>query len=233
MFLRSIIFGVCLIYGWQGISQTERINRLDNNGKRHGEWKKYFDDSDQVRYEGVFEHGKEIDTFKFYKPEQEKPAAIKVFNRKNDSVDMKFFDHKGRLESEGIIVDENREKTWKYYRKGNLDQPIMTEEYQNGKLHGWKITYYSDGKPTEKTHYKQGLKDGELLIYGQNGQLLQKYNYKNDKLHGNSKIFNAEGNINSEGAYKQGLRDGEWRFYSEGKLDSIQKYPLPDPVKKN
>ncbi|HLS31191.1 MAG TPA: hypothetical protein VK021_10070 [Flavobacteriaceae bacterium] len=230
--LRSIIFGLCLIYGLQGLSQTEKINRFDENDKRHGLWKKYFDQTDQLRYEGVFDHGKEIDTFKFYKPNQKSPAAIKIFNSNNDSVAMKFYDHKGRIESEGIIINENREGVWKYYKKGKENQPIMTEEYKNGKLHGWKKTYYSDGQPTEKTHYKHGLRDGESLIYGKNGQVLQQYKYKNDKLHGHSKVYNAKGNILSEGSYKQGLRDGEWKFYTDEKLDSVQKYPLPDPVKK-
>lgn len=232
LIFRSTIIGICVILSFQCWGQAEKINQFDENEKRHGLWKKYYEKRGQLRYEGVFEHGKEIDTFKFYKPKQEKPAAIKTFNRHNDSVGMKFYDKKGRLESEGIMLDENREGIWRYYKKGKKDHPIMTEEYKNGELHGWKTTYYSDGEPTEKTHYKSGLKDGELIIYGENGQVLQQYTYKKDKLHGHSKAFNAEGKLNSEGAYKQGLRDGEWKFYTDGEIDSIQKYPLPDPVKK-
>ena len=45
---------------------SQEINQLDSNGKRHGIWKKTFEDTNILRYEGEFFHGKERGLFKFY-----------------------------------------------------------------------------------------------------------------------------------------------------------------------
>src|SRR6476469_2758778 len=44
----------------------ENINKLDENGKKHGLWRGLFDESKRVRYEGTFDHGKETGIFTFY-----------------------------------------------------------------------------------------------------------------------------------------------------------------------
>ena len=46
---------------------AQSINQFDANGERHGLWKKNFEGTDQPRYEGTFDHGKEVGIFKFYK----------------------------------------------------------------------------------------------------------------------------------------------------------------------
>ncbi len=234
LFMKNIFIIIFPLISIQVFAQAENINQYDQEGKRHGEWKKYYnDDGKNLRYEGKFQHGKEVGTFKFYKPNSKgKPAATKTYVEEHDSIHMKFFTKKGRLESEGNLIDKDREGVWKYYKNGYKDNLMMTENYQNGKLHGWKIIYFPDGKIMEKTYYQKGKKEGDLIIYAENGEVLQEYRYKNNKLHGNSKVYNSRGQIISEGAYKQGHRDGKWRYYTEGKLDSIQKFPLPDPVKK-
>ena len=49
------------------IAFAQKNNQMDADGNRHGIWKKNFDNTQQVRYEGEFNHGKEIGLFKFYK----------------------------------------------------------------------------------------------------------------------------------------------------------------------
>ena len=53
-----LLFFVCVM-GW-----SQDINQFDAEGKRHGVWKKNFEGTDQLRYEGEFDHGKEIDWLK-------------------------------------------------------------------------------------------------------------------------------------------------------------------------
>ena len=47
------------------ISQTD-FNKLDAKGKKHGVWKGFYAESKRPRYEGTFEHGKEIGIFNFF-----------------------------------------------------------------------------------------------------------------------------------------------------------------------
>ncbi|MDR6301456.1 toxin-antitoxin system YwqK family antitoxin [Mesonia maritima] len=204
-------------------SQSEKINQFDKQGKRHGEWIKKYEGSDQIRYEGTFEHGKEIGTFKFYKPKSEdQPTATKTYFAEHDSVQVKFFTKKGELVSKGNMIDKKREGIWKYYFKdGNL---MMQETYKNDVLNGWKIVYFPNGKITEKKHFENGVANGENLIYAKNGTLIQSYTYKDGKLHGSTETYNASGNLISEGNYKQGKRTGEWKFYKNNSLDEVKQY---------
>ena len=45
---------------------AQDINKLDENGKKNGLWKGFYEGSKRPRYEGAFEHGKETGTFKYF-----------------------------------------------------------------------------------------------------------------------------------------------------------------------
>ena len=87
-FLFSII--LLLMYSF---SFAQTLNQFDTNGNRHGIWKKYFEGTKSVRYEGEFKHGKEIGVFKFYKYIDEKSvlSTTKQFNDSNYIAEVKFF----------------------------------------------------------------------------------------------------------------------------------------------
>lgn len=210
-----------------GYSQSEEVNQYDQDGKRHGAWMKHYENSDQIRYQGTFEHGKEVGVFKFYLPDsKDQPKATKEFSSENDSVQVTYFNSKGKVTSEGKMIGENREGKWKYYQKNQEDKLLMVENYSGDKLEGWKIVYFPNGEITEKTLYENGMKNGEQYIYSEEGQLLQHYHYKKDRLHGPSKVYNGYGELLSSGNYKNGLRDGEWTFYKEDQPDSTEVYPI-------
>jgi hypothetical protein len=46
------------------MSQVD-FNKLDSQGKKHGFWKGFYEESKRSRYEGTFEHGNEIGKFQF------------------------------------------------------------------------------------------------------------------------------------------------------------------------
>lgn len=224
---KNVITGIFILLASHVFAQKEQINQLDENGKKHGVWKKYYKEPKQLRYKGQFEHGKEVGTFTFYKNNKKhKPVATKTYKPHNDTVFIKFFSDKGYLITKGYLIDKKNVGKWIYYRKNNKKQVMMTENYRDGKLDGVKNIYFSNGKLTEEINYKNGKKDGDHKIYGENGQLIQQYHYVDNVLQGYSKVYDAKGNVISEGKYKNGKRDGNWRFYTKGKLDSIQKYPL-------
>lgn len=208
-------------------SSAQAVNQLDDQGKRHGVWKKYYDNSPQLRYEGNFVHGVEIDTFKFFKPDSKKqPAAVKIYRPDTDTVEVRSYDPKGFMTSEGTLIGQSREGKWKYFKKGYQNRLIMVEHYQNDRLEGTKTTYFPNGQVTAIEEYKDGMKNGVKKVYSVNGTLLQEYHFVKDQLHGYSRIFDAKGRLESEGNYKKGVRDGEWKFYADGQPDYTEHYPL-------
>ena len=45
---------------------SQEYNKLDSNGKKHGLWKGVHEASQRPRYEGTFDHGKEVGVFKYF-----------------------------------------------------------------------------------------------------------------------------------------------------------------------
>nr|WP_321222974.1 toxin-antitoxin system YwqK family antitoxin [uncultured Psychroserpens sp.] len=198
----------------------ESINQFDKDGKRHGVWKKYFDKTKQLRYEGQFDHGKEIGTFKFYTLNRGTSvlSATKVFNLNNENADVKFLSSKGKLISEGQMKGKLYSGKWVYYH--NKSDAVMATEFynENGKLEGEKLVFYPDGTTAEKANYKNGLLNGISTWYAKNGKILKEFTYLNDELNGECKYYDTNGNLEAEGTYRKDLKHGIWKYYKNGKL---------------
>lgn len=219
-----ILFALLSGYFTLSFSQSE-INKMDADGKRHGLWKKTFDGSNQLRYEGTFDHGTEVGKFKFYCEEcKDQPMVIKDFSGKNNIAQVTYFTITGKLVSEGSMQGKDRIGEWVYYHKKSKNV-MSREHYLNGKLDGSVVTYYPDGKITEEINYKNGIKEGENNYYSPDGVLLKKLFYVNGELHGSATYYDAYGNVIIEGLYKSGKKHGLWKYYKDGKVILEETYP--------
>lgn len=205
---------------------AQEVNQTDNQGNRQGIWKKYFDNTQQLRYEGQFKDGKEVGTFKFYCEEcKSQPSVIKEFNG-DGSAKVSYYTIKGKLVSEGKMVGKDRQGEWlTYHKKGNK---VMTREnYVDDKLHGVVTVYYINDVVTETTNYQKGLKQGPSKNYSVNGVLLNELNYVDDQLQGRVVYYDSNGQMTIEGAYKKGRKDGLWKYYKNGKVALEEMHPKP------
>ena len=211
---------------------AQSFNQFDANAQRHGKWKKNFDNTKVVRYEGEFDHGKEVGTFKFYKNIDNKAVltATKVFNTDNDVALVTFYASNGKKISEGKMRGHDYIGKWVIYHK-NINQ-IMTQELYNdkGKLEGERLVYYINGQIAEQAFYKDGLLDGESKWYAENGTLMKMITYKAGKFDGPYKTYNKEGLIATEGHYKDDLKCCVWKRYKDGKL--VEEKDLDKKAKK-
>ncbi len=205
----------------------QKYNSFDAEGKRHGKWKKNYKNTDQIRYEGTFDHGKEIGEFKFYKPSSGKsPTAIKIFSKNNDTVKVRYFTKKGKVISEGGMIDKDRVGLWTYYHNDS-DKIMMTEHYKSGKLSGKQLTYFDTGQLTETNFYKEGKREGKRIMYSEAGVKIKEFTYENDQLHGVTKYYDTKtGKLIIEGNYKKDRKDGVWSYYENGKLTEKKLFPL-------
>ncbi len=199
---------------------SQEINQLDANGKRHGVWKKTFDNSNVLRYEGAFLHGKEVGLFKFYLNVKNKAvlSATKEFNENDNRAYVKFLASTGKVISEGTMDGKKYVGEWKYYQKSN-NKLLIVEHYTDaGVLDGERLVYYPNGQVAEKQFYKNGLKDGVFTRYTDKNVVLEELVYVNGELHGYSKYYSPKGELIIEGAYKKGKKEGVWKYYENGKL---------------
>jgi antitoxin component YwqK of YwqJK toxin-antitoxin module len=198
----------------------DTINQVDRNGKRHGYWSKNYYQTDQKRYEGTFKHGKEIDTFKYYRLNKgiSVLSAIKVFNETDSISDVVFYASNKKIISQGKMNGKRFIGRWVFYHK-NSDQ-IMTIEHYNaeGLLDGKKSIFFENGSLAEESYYVNGELDGIYKWYAKDGTLLKSSQYKKGKLNGLTKNYNALGKLVSEGHYKNDSKSGIWNYYENGKL---------------
>lgn len=216
--MKQILFVLVLLLGFTGFAQTQ--NQLDANGRRDGNWKKNFEGTQVVRYEGTFQHGKEIGVFKFYTNVKGTAvlSATREFNPNTDTAKVTFLASTGKVISEGLMRGKNYIGDWKYYHKNGAE--VMTLEHYNneGLLEGLRYIYYPNGQVAEKSLYENGELHGETLGYAKNGTVVKVLNYKLGNLHGEAKFYDDTGILLVEGLYRNDQKHGIWKYYENGTL---------------
>lgn len=207
-------------------SQTDN-NPVDDKGKKHGVWKGFYQESGRPRYEGTFEHGKEVGVFNFFDDTKAKSIiASRTFNANDNSCYTVFYDQNKNVVSEGKEINKLREGTWKYYHKAS--KSIMTvENYKGGKLDGTKIVYYPSGKVVDETNYKNGLKEGAYRKYSESGVVMESCFFKNGEYEGEAVYKDPNDLVVARGMFKNGKKVGVWQFFVDGKLTSEENMNKP------
>jgi antitoxin component YwqK of YwqJK toxin-antitoxin module len=215
-----LFFIVLLLIPFLAFSQ-EQINGFDSNNLRHGLWEKTYKGKNTIRYSGEFNHGKEIGVFKFY-DESGKLVAEKVYKPNSEICHAILYNKNKSTAAEGDFMGKKKHGFWKYY---NLQgQLLMTENYKNGVLEGDKVTFYDNGKVTEKSFYKNNKLNGKVFRYTDDGVQISCMTYKDGKLDGVVEYSSTTGELLVKGFYKDGKRVGEWKHFSKGKVVSTKNY---------
>ena len=210
VFLISLLFSVLH-------AQTES-NKLDAKGLKHGIWKGVYEESKRPRYQGTFEHGKEVGVFQFFDDTQKGDViATREFNPKDNSAYTIFYDQNKNKVSEGKVVNKLFEGEWKYYHYAS-PAVMTTENYKNGKLEGVRTVYFFNGKIAEQINYVNNLKQGAYKKYTESGIVLEESFFKNNEYDGLAIFRNDSGTVVAKGMFTKGLKTGTWDVLENGKL---------------
>jgi len=78
---------------------------------------------------------------------------------------------------------------------------------------------FSNGNTRMTMELKNGLADGQTLIYSENGNLLETRSYSDGKFNGTWLTYNNDGLKVAEAHYLNNKKDGKWLIWdSSGKL---------------
>ncbi len=227
--MRTFYTIVVLVFlNMSGLHAQTDFNKLDEKGKKHGFWKGVYEDTKNLKYEGTFEHGKEVGVFNFFdNTRTKKIIATREFNSKDNSAFTIFYDQDKNKVSEGKVVNKQFEGQWKYYHQAS--KAIMTiENYSKGKLEGLRSVFYLSGKIAEETNYKNNLKEGIYKRYTENGIVIEETLYKNNEYNGLATFTDPEGNVVSKGKFTNGKKTGIWQFFEKGKLVKETNMDFPE-----
>ncbi|MBC34640.1 MAG: hypothetical protein CL663_07370 [Bacteroidetes bacterium] len=115
-----------------------KLNQLDQNKKKTGVWKNYWDDKGKKKmYKYHYKDGKEVKVAKVYHPNGKRSNKFRYY--KNDVVKVKYYDKNGKLTQKGWARMEFSEKEIRYYYHG-----LWKFYLPNRKLD--KSTFYLDGE---------------------------------------------------------------------------------------
>ena len=229
--MKSILL-LLLLNTFISFAQTD-FNKLDDKGKKQGVWKGYYPESKRPRYQGTFDHGKEVGVFNYFDDTSAQSIiATREFNSKDNSVYTIFYDQNKNKVSEGKQINRLYEGQWKYYHEAS--KVIMTlENYKEGKLEGLRSVYFPDGKIAEEANYVKGIKQGKYKKYSDKDALvLEESNYVNGQFDGLAIYKDPLGNIVAQGKYVNGKKKGIWQFYENGKLVSEENMSKVKKVSK-
>lgn len=220
---RIFVFVLC----FQTAFSQANNNPLDEKGKKHGVWKGTYEESGRPRYEGTFEHGKEVGVFNFFDDTKAKTIiATRTFNTDDNSCYTIFYDQKKNIVSEGKEVNKLREGQWKYYHKASKSIMIL-ENYKNGKLDGTRTVYYPSGKIVDEIIYKNGLKEGIYKKYSESGIVMESSFFKNGEYDGEAIYKDPNDFVVAKGMFRKGKKVGKWQFFINGKLTSEEDMNKP------
>lgn len=199
----------------------KEYNQLDSKGLKHGVWKGVYEESNRPRYQGTFDHGKEVGLFQFFDDTQKGDViATREFNPKDNSAYTIFYDQNNNKVSEGKVVNKLFEGEWKYYHYAST-VIMTTENYKNGKLEGLRTVYFLNGKVAEQINYENNQKQGTYKKYTENGIVLEESFFRNNEYDGLAIFRNDSGIIVSKGMFAKGIKTGVWEVFENGKL--VQK----------
>jgi antitoxin component YwqK of YwqJK toxin-antitoxin module len=225
--MKSIVVFVFIFCFSVGTLFAQQINQKDVRGMRQGLWKKYYPNSQQLRYTGSFVDDKEVGTFTFYcETCGEQPFCVKEFSP-NAPTQVRYYTKSGDLVSKGAMSGKQRNGLWLIFHENS--QKVMTREfYVAGKLHGEITTYYLSGEIIETTTYLNGVKQGKSSYYASDGVKLKELSYKNDLLDGPAAYYSHTGKLTMKGDYKNGIHHGVWNYYKDGRFLLSETFPKPE-----
>ncbi len=204
------------------LSQDTCINIPDENEKKTGYWREYYDNG-KVRYEGHFLNDHPVGEFtRYYKTGI--PQAKIIYSEDGRETYAELYYLNGKIAAQGKYIEKLKDSTWNFYSEhdGHL---ALKENYLKGKRQGESIKYYRSNKVSEKVHYTSDLLNGQWEQYFENGTQRLDGNYLNGKRQGEFRTWNAEGKPSVMGFYENGDMDGEWKYFNEdGEVDIIILY---------
>ena len=234
VYQNSKVFGIQKIYNLNGVLIKEIPYK---NGRKNGVAKSYFK-SGILKNETTYVDDSLTGVAKEYYENRQLAEEKTMLNGKNDG-SCKIYRNNGLLEKEinfkngkqnGLmkVYYENGhpqiEMTWKngivngitkvYNENGNLSSEI-TYLYLNSKVETEQTSYYPTGELMSKSHYIDGIENGDRISYYENGNIQSELKRINGKSEGISKYYFPGGQLQQETPYVNGKRNGIAKQYKE------------------
>jgi len=212
-----------------GNLNAQQINAIDANGMKQGPWKKYYESTKALFYEGQFKDDKPVGTFKHYY-NNSKLRSITIYQ--GNIARAEVFTRKGILMAKGKFVDQKKDSTWVYFNDyGKISQK---ETYFEGNKSGLEETYYPNGQVASRVEYINGIENGKFVMFYSNGNIENEGEYLNGQFNGNYIYYYDNKKKMYEGMYELGKKNKLWVYYhSDGLIKMFIHYKMGITIKED
>ncbi len=215
---------IITVYSYKsGILQNiEKINRIDNSGKKTGIWRDFYQDG-KIKYETTFRNGQPQGIQKEYDPSGKLLSSLNFIE---GNIDLSFNNQDDSIEIRDLKYDNGIIKSTGAYK---VNTPIGFHKWfkENGELY-YGLIYNRLGKVTSEGYLsKSSKRDGFWKEYYSNQNVKAEGDYKNNKKNGHWKYYNLNKSIEQEGDFSDDAYQNKWIWYgSNGKIICIENFSL-------
>lgn len=194
-------------------------NKIDQQGRRQGHWIKTDKDGSRI-FEGDFKDGLEVGTFNYYYPD----GTLKI--RNIYTVPGRFcqheaYDEKGHLLAKGFYNQKNRDSIWTIYNEQG--RVVKIAGYKMGVKQGAHIVFNANGDTAEIATWNDNHRHGRWWKrIGKHGYITG--TYINGIMQGRLTEYGDDGKLLRDGNYKDGLKDGNYRHFEGGILTVDERW---------
>ncbi|MBQ7413007.1 MAG: toxin-antitoxin system YwqK family antitoxin [Alphaproteobacteria bacterium] len=143
----------------------------------------------------------------------------------------KSYNSSGHLTASGYLRNGKPEGTFfRYTEKGFYAKM----EFKNGMLNGQGIIYYPSGEPFIVIPYKDNMKEGRGVLYDKKGRLMGEEDYHLDRRSGIIRLYYPSGKLFIEGQVRDDIPFGKIKIYdANGGMKYISVEELKEKHKLN
>ena len=202
---------------------AQSVNQTDAQGRKQGDWVKYYPNSKHLEYRGSFLNGQPNGIFYYYAYDGTLTMIAK-HNALTKRSEVYFYHDNKAVKAYGIYHNMKKDSVWTYF--SNTGIVSGRETYKDGVLDGMSYSYYINnmkkGQPSrinEEIPYKNGKKEGVAKEFYIDGTLQMERTYKNGELNGWYKNYTPSGKLQDQSYYFHNQRHGVATVYlPDGKL---------------
>ena len=198
------------------LRSEEQINRFDEEEKKHGIWKEFYENG-KVKWEGDFKHGILDGIVREYN----KKGGLKTMNMfvdgdlNEDAKEVKFFELSKEIRPNGSYLiggyaDEMKQGIFREYDSTG----VLIKSYK----------YRNNFKIAEGILDSTGLENGEWKYFNTDGSIKAIGKFNHGKRVDLWLYYHKGGEIEQKGLYVNGLPHGEWRWWYINKQLRRQEY---------
>ena len=210
------------------ITLNAQQNQTDSQGRKQGEWVKYYPNSVVPMYVGQFKDDKPVGTFTYYYPSKKVKSIVK-HNPNTGRSEAYFYHDNKKLLAFGIYYHQKKDSVWTHY--GPSGRISFRETYKDGELNGLKTVYYVPElvedrtvEPMSEHYYVNGRLNGPAKEYFPGGVLKLEGVFKDGKYEGAVKHYHPNGKLHYIERWRDRRKHGWWIVYDQQGKETSRKY---------